>query len=458
MRPIAVLHVTSAEGGGADRHLRDLAATTDARHWIWHAAARIVEDASGQRFRNAPDDTALVHWLAAAGIGLVHLHGVTRDDIAVLARVRAARALPYVVTLHDIAFVAPRAFEGSLDIDAGEIARVAGTLAQAERVVAPSSYVAALVGEHFERVGVDVIAPGIDCRAQPVGPPAREAGDAFAAHAHPRRIAVVGALGAHKGSADLVAIAHSLHAQQTTLVVIGYTDTRLEPGWQVQGELFVHGAYEDHALPALLDLYGVDTVLFANRVPESFSYTLSEAWGAGRPVIVPDAGALGARVAQSGGGWRLPAAHEASDVAALCARLATPDGAREWAQVKSVIDADDPLRVPTLANMTAQYDALYARYALPAGAADDAADALAPLVAANLDGRVFRRELVRLTGELHESREWRAKLERDIAELKAAVEGLGEDNRKLADVRDAFVRLPHVVQKYLLKQAFRDRR
>lgn len=455
MPSIGVLHVTSAEGGGTDRYIRDLAATTDARHWIWHTGANVIEDVAAVRFYRARDDAALARWLAGAGIGLVHMHGVTRSSAAALARVRATRDIACVVTLHDMSFVAPRAFEGDLAADAGEIERVAPLLAGAARVIAPSAFIANLVQQHFSGIDVEVIAPGIGPRlsaAQPFTAPAD-----FDAHARRMRIAVIGAIGPHKGSEDLEAIARALAAQAATLVVIGYTDTLTAPGWTMQGELYVHGAYQEAALPAWLEAYRVDIVLFANRLPESFSYTLSEAWAAGRPVIVPDAGALGERVAQCGGGWRLPAGFDAQDVAKLVARLDTPEGAREKAQVESAIDRDDPVRVPPLVTMTQAFDQIYARHARPAESTGGG-DALAPMVAANLDTMVFRGEPVRPIGEQSEARAWREKLERDIVELKDAIERLGEDNRKLADMRDAFELLPAPIRKYLLKQAFRGRR
>ncbi|HEY7786895.1 MAG TPA: glycosyltransferase [Casimicrobiaceae bacterium] len=457
MLPIAVLHVTSAEGGGADRYIRDLAATTAARHWIWHAGANVIEDVAAARYYRAHDDASLARWVIDAGIGLVHLHGVTHDSATVLARVLAARDVAYIVTLHDVAFVAPGAFDGKLAVDVGEIARVAPLLANAARVIVPSRFIASLVQRYFGGIAVDVIAPGIGPRANQLIADAVSAPADFAARAHPRRVAVVGAIGPHKGSTELPAIARALAAQQTTLVVIGYTDTRIEPGWIAPGELYVHGPYEDGTLPAWLDAYRVSIVLFPNRLPESFSYTLSEAWASRRPVIVPDAGALGERVAYCGGGWCLPAGFGADDVADLLAHLRTDDGAREWTRVESAIDIDDPACVPPLATMTQAFDQLYARFALPMEAADGAT-ALAPLIAANLDGRVFRRELVRLSDELSQSPAWRDKLERDIAELKDAIEHLGEDNRKLADIRDAFELMPAAVRKYLLKQVFRGRR
>jgi hypothetical protein len=46
-------------------------------------------------------------------------------------------------------------------------------------------------------------------------------------------------------------------------------------------------------------------VLYPSAGPETFSYTLSEAWSAGRPVLVPPIGALPERVAPTGAGWVL---------------------------------------------------------------------------------------------------------------------------------------------------------
>ncbi len=465
---IAILHVTAAEGGGADRTIRDLARTTAARHWILHAGAKVLEEVAAQRFWQAPDGDALASWLREAGIGLLHLHGVTRECESALARARSRFALPCIVTLHDVSFVAPRAFDGDLDADAIEIARVHPMLEVAAAVIAPSGFIASLANAHFPGIEVTVVAPGIDATATTdrATLPVSDAAQAFRAAARKSTLAVIGAVGTHKGSDALPAMAEALAAQDASLVVIGYTESQIEPGWPLAGKLYIHGPYDDATLPALLDAYGVDFVLFPNRLPESFSYTLSEAWASGRAVIVPDAGALGERVAQWGGGWRLPAPLDASAVANLMAHLATPDGARERAQVESAIRPNDPARVPALATMTETFDRLYAQLAQPREAGADvtdadtrahAADSLTPLIAANLDGFVFRRELVRLTTELAGSRAWRDKLESDIAELKAAIERLSADNRQLAEYRDVVEQAPRLARRLLYRWARRDR-
>ena len=155
-------------------------------------------------------------------------------------------------------------------------------------------------------------------------------------------------------------------------------------------------------------------------------------------------------------------------------------GAAEWAQVKSAIAPADDVRIPTLAAMARDFDLLYSRFALPpASAPASDADAIVPLVAANLEGFAFRRELVNLADELGrakdalaEAKPWVAKLESDIAAtrawaqklehdvdvLNASVAELVDEKRRLIDIRDAFELLPSLVRRILLKWAFRARR
>jgi hypothetical protein len=64
-----------------------------------------------------------------------------------------------------------------------------------------------------------------------------------------------------------------------------------------------HGAYSRAEIIGKLVSSGVDVALFTSICPETFSFTLSEAWLAGVPVIVPRLGALEERVSDSGRGW-----------------------------------------------------------------------------------------------------------------------------------------------------------
>lgn len=466
----AVLHITAAPGGGVDRHVRDLVASTSPRHLIWHLGSGIdvIEDVADHRFLPLHDiaadgsaGAALAQWLRDFGVGIAHVHGVTdacRDRLAML---EALLALPYIVTLHDLLFVNRRAFEtpGMPEVEPEWVATIAGMLLRASAVIAPSDFIRDVAIRCVPGLRVTVIPQGI--RVVPLAHVPGAPAD-FIAGAPEHIVAVVGAVGPHKGSALLDALAAALVGSDIGLVVIGYTDTRLEQGWVVPGHYFVHGPYVDAMLPGWLAAYRAEIVLFPNRLPESFSYTLSEVWAAGLPVVVPDDGALGERVARHGGGWRLPSGYGTDDAAQLLSRLLSAEGAAERARVKSQVSPLDAERTPTFDAMSRDYDALYARFALPPPeTTPDAAaahSALEPLLAANLDGFAFRQELVKLAGELHEAQVWPAKLQRDIATLNAELTRCVEENRVLSDQKSAFDILPEAVRRFLLRKALRARR
>ncbi len=478
----AVLHITSAAGGGADRYIRDLASNSARRHFLLQvgAAVDVVEEIGAGRFQplrdvfgNDAHAEATARWLNLTGIGLLHVHGVDAGCRARLAALLRLLPLPYVVTLHDLQFVHPRAFDlpGMPDLDLEWIAQVRPVLEQAGTVIAPSTFIDDLARRCAPEIHTTLIAPGIRAVSPgelPLIPPD------FSTQAPRHVIAIVGAIGPHKGSGLLEPLAAALRGTDIGLVVIGYTDAELARGWLAPGHLYVHGPYLDAELAGWLAAYGAELVLFPNRLPESFSYTLSEVWASGLPVIVPDAGALGERVGRHAGGWRLPAGFSAAEAAALLLHLFSPAGGPERDRVKSSIAPNDARRIPTLEAMSRAVDALYARYALPPSGATDAiaaSDALTPLLAANLDGFEFRRELIHFAGALEElkerfaeSQQWNEKLARDIGTLTHEIERLvgenrrlAEENGQLADTRTAFGALPEIVRQYLLRRAFRAR-
>src|SRR5271169_6099297 len=154
----AVLHVSSAEGGGVDRYIREVAESAHRRHFLWHTGSGIdvIEDIAAQQFlplSKAVEDpaaaTALAEWLRANAVGIVHLHGLgerCRDRLSLLEGVRAT---PWVVTLHDLTFIDPHAFAGRmLEPDFAWIAEVSDTLSHAATVIAPSLYIRDLALRH----------------------------------------------------------------------------------------------------------------------------------------------------------------------------------------------------------------------------------------------------------------------------------------------------------------------
>jgi len=133
---------------------------------------------------------------------------------------------------------------------------------------------------------------------------------------------VLGAIGPDKGARRLerlVDLARRGNAR-VRFVLIGYLDVQHAP-WQSSDARFtVHGRYAPGDLRDLLAHYRVDLVVYPSAGPETFSYTLTEAWSAGRPVLVPPFGALAERVAGSGAGFLMTEA-EWHDEAAMLARI-----------------------------------------------------------------------------------------------------------------------------------------
>ena len=525
----AVLHVTAAAGGGADRYIRDLAASTPHRHLLLHVASRVdvLEDIGARRFTplrsivSANDMAITAKWLDSAGVAIVHLHSVDEMCRGRLAALLRIRALPYLVTLHDLTFVNPRAFdlEGMPASDPVWIEALRPALLQAAIVITPSEFISEVALASNPGIRLVSIPPGIRIPSAALPSEIPSAPPEFIAQAPKHVVTVVGAVGPHKGSGVLEALAAALDGSDIGIVVIGYTDTQLARGWLVPGRLYVHGPYIDAALAGWLAAYRAEAVLFPNRLPESFSYTLSEIWACGLPAIVPDEGALGARVTRHGGGWCLPAGFGGVDAAAFLIRLfSQSESGDERSRVISSVASSDAERIPSLEAMSREVDALYVRFAQPpagGGDADAARAALVPLLAVNLDGFAFRKELINLAGELAESKtrlaeaqQWSAKLERDveaaaasatklqasveasaawaakverdatawvakveqdstawarkleidIAALKSEIERLADENRRLADPKAAFDLLPEIVRKYLLRRVSRARR
>ncbi|MGZ5071968.1 MAG: glycosyltransferase [Usitatibacter sp.] len=495
MATCAVLHITSLLGGGVDRHVRDIARADPARHLVWHACdeADVIERPASREFfplaRDATEREAakLAAWLRAQGVGIVHVHSVDR---APRERARwAARALGIgmIVTLHDVLFLRREGFEpgAAAGADPAWLAQTSAFLRDAKAVLAPSEFVAGLARENV---------PGLEVTVVPNGSPRREAlARTLAAHPdfaarRPRHVAaMLGAIGPHKGSDLVEELTRVLAGSGLAIVVVGYLDRQVTPGWRGD-HVFVHGAYDDEDVAPLLAAYGAEIALFPNRVPESFSYALSDAWSAGLPALVPPEGALAERVSRHGGGWLLPKGFDAIAVAGALRRILSAEGSEDLARVRSRLALPDPGRVPALDDMARSLDALYARFGIdPAGPLDPRSGPAQELLAKNLDGALFRQELVRLADEMKqmqsalestldferrqaadfkaEAKQWIGKLEADVAgvqaELAREVEerrALGQEIVQLRIHKEAFDLLPEFARKYLLKKILDARR
>jgi hypothetical protein len=160
-------------------------------------------------------------------------------------------------------------------------------------------------------------------------------------------------------------------------VLIGYLDRGREPFQSADSVFTMHGAYDSRALRELIEHYRVRLVAYPSAGPETFSFTLSEAWAAGRPAIVPPIGALAVRVSETGAGWVLSDDEWNSEARMLDRIVAVLDSSRAAEFAEAERRANSAVQ-PTLDAMTDATIAIY-RGVLPP--AREARAALRPIAA-----------------------------------------------------------------------------
>lgn len=353
-----VLHVIHHHGGGTETHVRALiAASRDRwRHYLaiavedrWqveeHRADGTVVSFDMTRGEHEPWRDFVSGICGSFGIALIHLHNISACRDGILTAL-ADPPVPYGYTVHDLNFACPTiTFHGADGMycgapeDPAVCARCLAAQPAFDRVdivawrdrhrglvqgaafrIAPSQWAAQTLTRYFPSRPVNVIAHGA-----PEGVPVRQPGVRTMVML-PRddipTVALLGAIGPDKGARRIERLAQLTRESGAPVrfVLIGYMDVEHGP-WQADDAVFtVHGRYAPGDLPELLDHYRVALVLYPSAGPETFSYTLTEAWAAGRPVLVPPIGALAERVGDSGAGWVMTDA-EWRDERAMLARL-----------------------------------------------------------------------------------------------------------------------------------------
>ncbi len=332
----AVLLVTHDRGGGVLRHVRERAAA--------HAAAgdraillrprrrggqtlAAISTADGADYPNlafaVPDELdGLLDLLRGARVRLIELHHFVGHHPELVPALRAL-GCPQDVVIHDYAWFCPRItlvtggdrYCGEPPVtvcadciaDHGQridetiapaalVARSADWLARARAVVAPSSDAARRIERHFPIVahlGVWEREPPFEA-AQP-----RPADGV-------RRVCVPGAISVEKGFSVLLALARHISRAglPIQLVVAGYTCD--DPRLLDTGAVHITGPYAPGEAVALIRAQAADVAFLPSIWPETWSYALSEAWGAGLPVAAFDIGAPAERIRARGGGLLLP--------------------------------------------------------------------------------------------------------------------------------------------------------
>lgn len=263
---------------------------------------------------SVPDELpALQKLLGRLDVEHVELHHFLNHHAGVVELVRTLGA-PFDAYIHDYAWICPRLTliggEGSYcgEPSAREcercIARNGSSLGEAisvrrlrrrsdrwlgsaRRVIAPCRDAASRLQRHF---------PGLTVDVEPWEEQIPRGASEAAARTDPLRIAVIGAIGTHKGYDLLLECARDAAARRLPLefVVFGYTKD--DEALLRTEKAFVIGRYGETEIAGLLRRERPSLAWFASVWPETWCFALSHALRAGLPIVAFDLGAMGERL------------------------------------------------------------------------------------------------------------------------------------------------------------------
>ena len=335
-----VLHVLHGRKGGTENHIRHLMAEGKGRLRQYLLATFdddwVLEDANGERLvtyhvKHEQDELwgALLESLCAAfNIHVCHVHHLAGCRLGLLEAF-AALSVPYGFTVHDFYLACPtinllgldgdycgaqtgldhcrqclaaQADFAGIDIAAWRVSHQK-FLERAAFVIAPSAWAGSTLTRYFPRDDVAVIPHGSGHEGEVHEDTTCSV--LLMPDDGKKNIGVLGAIGPVKGARRLEKLVQRTRERKLPLrwVVIGYLDRQFQAYQDKDKVLTVHGQYDSRDVGALLDHYRIRLVAFPSAGPETYCYTLTEAWQAGRPALVPPIGALGERVTAAGAGW-----------------------------------------------------------------------------------------------------------------------------------------------------------
>jgi GT2 family glycosyltransferase/glycosyltransferase involved in cell wall biosynthesis len=265
--------------------------------------------------------------LESLGVEAIEFQHFLHLDARVVETLRAL-GVPYDVVVHDYAWICPRVTlidatqsycgepavavcERCLRRNGSELgerssvaelrARSARWLGGARHVFAPSADAAARLVRYFPELAI-IVRPH---SFPPIAAAARAHAPRRAAGA-PVRVALLGAIGAHKGYRVLLACARDARTRQLPIefVVIGYSED--DAPLLATGKVFITGAYGDVEVPDLLRREAADLLWLPSVWPETWSYVLDHALASAVPIVAFDLGAIAERLRGAGRGELLP--------------------------------------------------------------------------------------------------------------------------------------------------------
>jgi glycosyltransferase involved in cell wall biosynthesis len=282
-------------------------------------------------YRYPTDFDALVRDLRDLGVWHIHCHhtlGFPRKSL----ELPALLGTEYDVTVHDYLPICPRinlidesgvycgdaqysleTCDGCIQVNgphpdlarqysefgghmAGWRAGYGDYLRGARRVFAPSRDTARRLRRHFQLLNL---------RVEPHPEPLRKI-PGILRQGKPDTVAVLGAIGPHKGFDILLKCVRNAAKERLPLkfVVIGFTSD--DDALKNYGNVTITGEYKSADLPGLIVSGGARVALFLSPWPETYSFTLSEAWQNQLFPVAFDLGAIAERIKKAQWGRLMP--------------------------------------------------------------------------------------------------------------------------------------------------------
>lgn len=165
-------------------------------------------------------------------------------------------------------------------------------------------------------------------------------------------VAFIGGMSPAKGSRMACKLIQNSSTDISWYIIGGIGDRELE--LMHRNNLTKTGWYERSELANIMQLYQIDLVCILSPWPETFCYTISEAWMCGVPVLVTDIGAMGERTRRMQGGWVVKPDASYTDILHIIQHLNRTD--EEYMRVKKRVEA---LKIRTVAEMATDYQREY---------------------------------------------------------------------------------------------------
>lgn len=327
----ALLYISHNWGGGTERHMQDMAAelarekvTAYALRPSLFAEAQVtLSDMQGTivpnlEFGIGEESGALAETLLKLGIARLHVHHLISFEQSFMDYVMLLSGrlgIPYDFTVHDYFPICPRInLLNGKNLYCGE-----PDIAGCEQCVQQNfSYAGATPvwqwRYHYERFlqgAANIYVPNIDVKARLENyfpalsirvRPHFEKAERNVPLPAPRktderlRVAIIGAIGPHKGSELVLACAKDAAKRKLPLefIVVGTINGFMEP--HQRPHLTVTGAYAESEVYTMLAAHGCHVALFPSVWPETYCYTLTIAQQAKLFPIAFDIGAQAERI------------------------------------------------------------------------------------------------------------------------------------------------------------------